>query len=170
MRPLGTPEELARRGQRAVAAYHKDQSPLTIARVLGVERSTVHRWVRLARQPGGVDPKSLQRPPLLSDRQLAELDGLLRQGATEHGWSSDLWTAARVAVLIDRHVGIRYHLEHVRKILKRRLGWSSQKPQKKAKERYEEGVRRWGSRRFPAAWRRASARRTSYSSTSRATS
>jgi Winged helix-turn helix len=41
---------------------------------------------------------------------------------------------------IRRHFGIDYHPEHVRKVLKRRLKWTSQKPQKKAKERDEEVI------------------------------
>jgi transposase len=149
MRPHGTPEELARRRQRAVTAYHEGESPTTIARVLGVERSTVHRWVRLARQPGGLAPKPLRRPPRLSDPQLAQLEQLLLRGATRYGWATDLWTAARVAALIQRQFGIAYHPEHVRKILKRRLRWSSQKPQTKAKERDEDGIRRWVEQEFP---------------------
>lgn len=46
-----------------------------------------------------------------------------------HGWPNQLWTADRVQTLILRHFGIKFHSEHVRKILKRR-GWTSQKPQK----------------------------------------
>lgn len=149
MRPHGTPEELARRRQRAVEAYHEGQSPSTIAEVLGVDPSSVYRWVRMARRPAGLAPIPLRRPPRLSDRQLAQLEPLLLQGASKHGWATDLWTAARVAVLIERHFAVRYHPEHVRKVLKRRLGWTSQKPQKKAKERDEDGIRRWIEQEFP---------------------
>ena len=149
MRPHGTPNELARRRQRAVAAYHEGQSARAIAKVLGVDRCTVHRWIQRARQPGGLDPIPVRRPPRLSDTQLRELEHLLLQGATQHGWATDLWTAARVAVLIQRHFHISYHAEHVRKILKRRLGWTSQKPQKKAKERDEDAIRYWCQHEFP---------------------
>ncbi len=40
--------------------------------------------------------------------------------------------------MIRRHFGITYHVEHVRTILRHRLRWSSQKPQKKAKQRNTE--------------------------------
>src|SRR4051794_20490792 len=112
MRPHGTPDELARRRQRAVEAYHEGQPPSAIANVLGVDRCTIHRWVRQARTPGGLEPIRLVRPPRLSDSQLAQLEGLLLQGATRHGWATDLWTAARVAALIQRHFDITYHPEH----------------------------------------------------------
>jgi transposase len=149
MRPHGTPEELARRRRRAVEAYHEGQSAIRIAKVLGVDRSTVHYWIRCARRPGGLDPVRLRRPPRLPDSQLARLERLLLKGAIQHGWATDLWTAARVAVLIQRHFNISYHAEHVRKILKRRLGWTSQKPQTKAKERDEDAIRFWCKYEFP---------------------
>ncbi len=155
MRPHGTPEELARRRLRAVEAYREGQTPSVIGHVLGVDRCTVHRWVRLARTPGGLDPVPVVRPPRLSDPQLARLEGLLLQGATQHGWATDLWTAARVAALIRRHFGISYHPEHVRKVLKRRLRWTSQKPQKKARERDEGGIGQWMEAEFPRIAREA---------------
>jgi hypothetical protein len=77
------------------------------------------------------------------------LADLLRPGASHYGWPNDLWTATRVADMIRRHFGITYHAEHVRKILKRRLGWTSQKPQTKAKERDEDAIRRWKEEEFP---------------------
>ena len=155
MRPRGTAEELARRRQRAVQAYHEGQPAATVASVLGVDRCTVHNWVRRARQPGGLDPVPLRRPARLSDDQLRQLETLLRQGPQRHGWDSQLWTAARVTVLVRRHFGVDDHPEHIRKILKRRLGWTSQKPQKKAKERDEEGIRRWREEEFPRILRQA---------------
>ena len=68
---------------------------------------------------------------------------MLTQGSKHHGWNNDLWTADRVAVLVQRHFGLRYHPEHVRKILKRRLGWTSQKPRRRARERNDKEVERW---------------------------
>jgi transposase len=64
----------------------------------------------------------------------------LLQGAGAHGWRTERWTAARVADLIERHFGIAFHPEHVRKVLKRKLGWTSQKPQKRARERDEAAI------------------------------
>jgi transposase len=155
MRTTGTAEELQRRRERAVAAYHEGQSPSTIARVLGVDRTTVHRWARLARTPGGLDARRPTRQPLLSDAQLAQLERLLLHGAAAHGWPNDLWTAARVAALIQCHFHIDYHPEHVRKVLKRRLGWTSQKPRRKARERDDKEVERWKDDEFGRILREA---------------
>jgi len=150
--------ELEHRRQRAVAAVAEGQKPATVAKVLGVDRGSVYRWLRQARVPGGLAARPLDRPRALSDQQLRRLQDLLAQGAARHGWPNDLWTATRVTEIIRRHFGIRHHPEYVRKVLKRRLGWTSQKPQRRAKERDEDGIRRWVEQQFPRIVRQARAR------------
>ncbi len=76
----------------------------------------------------------------LTAEQLRELETLLLQGATQHGWPNALWSAQRVTEMIRRHFGVSYHVEHARKILRDRMQWSSQKPQKKAKQRNAEAI------------------------------
>jgi hypothetical protein len=60
-----------------------------------------------------------------------------------------------VARLIERRFGVRYHPEHVRKVLKRRLGWTSQKPRRKPRERDDQEVARWVGDEFPRIVREA---------------
>jgi transposase len=159
-RPVGTADELERRRKRAVQAVADGQPRKIVAEVLGVHIKTVSRWVRAARQPGGLDAKPQPGPePGLDDADLRRLEVLLEKGAKAHGWHNQLWTAARVARLIEREFRIRYHPEHVRKVLKRRLGWTSQKPRRKARERNDKEVARWVGDEFPRivreAWRRS---------------
>src|SRR5271168_1663272 len=144
MRPKGTSAELERRRCRAVALVEGGESPSVVARILGIARSSLRRWRRLARQPSGLAAKPVPGPtPRLNDQQLATLEGLLSQGAVAHGWPNHLWTSKRVATLIQRHFGVRYHPDHVRRLLNRRLHWTSQKPQKRARERNLKEVERW---------------------------
>jgi transposase len=162
-RTPGTAAELERRRRRAVALIEQGEDRDTVARILGVHPKSVARWTRLAAAPG--DPLAA-RPipgpsPLLGDDQLRQLDALLRQGAQKHGWHNHLWTAARVARLIEQHFQIRYHPEHVRKVLKRRLGWTSQKPRRKARERNDKEVARWLDDEFPRVVRDAFRRKAS---------
>lgn len=155
-RPIGTADELERRRRQAVQAVAAGQPRATVAQVLGVHYKTVARWVRAAEQPGGLAAKPLAHPKArLSDADLQKLEGLLAQGAQAHGWSNQLWTAARVARLIEQQFRITYHPEHVRKILKRRLGWTSQKPRRKARERNDKEVARWVGDEFPRIVRQA---------------
>jgi transposase len=142
MRPVGTAEELERRRRRAVELMQRGEPPTVIARILGVCRTSLYRWTALAKQ----SPKALAAKPhpgrkaRLSDEQLQELETLLLQGAKAHGWHNQLWSAHRVAEMIRRHFGVVYHTEHVRKIIRHRLHWSSQKPQPKAKQRNSEEI------------------------------
>src|SRR5215204_3123932 len=159
-RPVGTAGELERRRKQAVQAVADGLSRKSVAAVLGVHYKTVARWVRSARQPGGVDAKPPPAPaPGLTDADLRRLEGLLTEGAKAHGWHNELWTAARVARLIEREFGLDHHPEHVRKVLKRRLGWTSQKPRRKARERDDKEVARWVGDEFPRIVREAFARR-----------
>jgi transposase len=159
-RPIGTAAELERRRHRAVRLVEEGESRATVARILGIHAKTLAGWLRRARQPHGLDARPHPGPlPGLSDAQLRELEALLLQGATAHGWPNHLWTAPRVARLIQRHFDIAYHPEHVRKILKRRLGWSSQKPRRKARERDDPEVERWTADEFPRIVREAFVRR-----------
>jgi transposase len=150
MRPIGTAAELERRRRHAVRLLERGESPTTVARSLGVARPTLYRWKQQAQRPGGLASKPHPGPtPRLSDEQLRELDGLLRQGAKAHGWHNQLWTAARVAQLIRHHFGVALHPDHVRRFLRARLGWTSQKPQRKARERDEDEIARWVQQEFP---------------------
>jgi transposase len=159
-RPIGTADELERRRTQAVQAVADGEPGKTVAKVLGVHVKTVSRRVRAARQPGGLAATIHPGPtPGLTDADLERLAELLLQGAKAHGWHNQLWTADRVARLIEREFDIRYHPEHVREILKRRLGWTSQKPRRKARERSDKEVARWAGDAFPRivreAWRRS---------------
>jgi transposase len=110
----------------------------------------------MAQQPHGLDARPIPGPtPRLSDYQLRKLERLLCQGAKKHGWPNELWTADRVARLIRQRFGVSFHPEHVRKILKRRLGWTSQKPRRKARERDDKEVERWFGDELPRLLREA---------------
>jgi transposase len=142
MRPIGTSQELERRRRRAVELVKQGESPAKVAYFLGVGRSSVYTWLKFDRQsPEALAAKPHTGPkPRLSDEQIKELEGLLLNGAKAHGWPNALWSAHRVAEVIRRHFGVGYHVEHARKVIRRRLRWSSQKPQKKAKQRNAEKI------------------------------
>lgn len=142
MRPIGTAEELQRRRLRAVELVNEGESPEDVAHFLGCGRSSVYTWVKLAREgPAALAAKPHPgRTPRLAEADRKRLEELLMQGAVAHGWRTELWTAARAADLIERHFQVASHPEHVRKVLKRKLGWTSQEPQKRARERDEVAI------------------------------
>jgi transposase len=149
-RPFGTAAELERRRRQAVAAVHGGESPETVASVLGVTRVSVYRWLAAARQLDGLAAKPHLGPaPRLSPDQHRQLEEFLCQGAKAHGWRNNLWTCARVAELIRRHFGVSFHHDHVGRLLHQRLGWSPQKPHRRARERDQTAIDFWKKYTFP---------------------
>ena len=114
----------------------------------------------MARRIDGLAAKPALGPvPRLDEQQLATLEALLDQGAVAHGWPNHLWTSKRVAALIQRQFGIRYHPAHVCRLLNGRLAWSSQKPQKHARECNDKEVERWMADDWPRIIRQAFGRK-----------
>ena len=142
MRPVGTAQELEGRRRHAVELMRRGESPTVVARILGVGRTSLYRWLAMAEEsPEALAARPHPGPrPGLIDEQVGELERLLLEGARAHGWPNELWSAGQVAELVRRRFGVEYHVEHVRKILRRRLHWSSQRPQKKARQRDEERI------------------------------
>jgi transposase len=124
-----------------------------IAAALGVTSGAVCQWMRRARDSGG--PEALRRRkapggrPRLSAEQQSRILAWLREGGEAHGFRGDLWTRKRVAALIERKLGIRYHPGHVSKLLQS-WRWSAQKPDKRARQRDEAVIEAWVTERWPA--------------------
>jgi transposase len=159
-RPIGTPDELERRRRRGVELLEQGESPTTIAHFLGVNRSSIYRWqYRAKRGPEALAAQPHPHPPpRLSVSQLRELEELLIEGPQAHGWPNPLWTTTRVAEVIYRRFRIRYHHDHVGRFLRQRLGWTAQKPQRRARERDEKAILDWQSQEFPRIAREAQTR------------
>lgn len=160
MRPHGSPKALEVRRRRAISLLEKGLGVREVARQLGCSPASVSRWKSevKVRGPDALQPKPAPgRPRLLNSRQRERLVKLLLNGAKAHGFSTDLWTLPRVADLIDRTFGVRYHPAHVWKVL-RGEGWSCQKPERRAKERDEAAIEKWQKKRWPHIKKRQKSR------------
>jgi transposase len=138
-------DKLEERRLEGARLLREGLSQSEVARELGVHRQSVSRWARQLQQ-GSV--RGLRkagrtgRPPKLSAGQLRGIEGALKRGPEAVGYSSGLWTASRVRHLIEQQTGVRYHEDHVWRIL-RKLGWSCQRPTGRALERNEQAIKRW---------------------------
>jgi transposase len=115
------------------------------ARLVGASPSAVWEWKRRLEEGGEEALKARPRPKRkrrLTEEQQQRLRDLLVQGPRAAGFPTELWTLKRVAQVIEREFGIRYHPAHVWRIL-RAMGFSYQKPERRARERDEEAIRRW---------------------------
>jgi transposase len=141
----------ARRFQ-AARLFARGESQAAVARILDVTPMTACRWYHAWTTGGRTRLKAAGRAgrkSRLDTKQLAALDTALRRGAPAHGFSTDLWTLPRIATVIERLTGVRYHPGHVWYLL-RRLNWSLQRPARRARERDEAAIRQWVRQRWPA--------------------
>jgi transposase len=117
----------------------------TIAEAPGVSKGAVSRWLKRAHE-GGVEALYTQPPPgpapRLTPEQFAQLPSLLGRGAEAFGFIGEVWTTKRVTAVIRAEFGVRYHPDHVGRLL-RTVGWSSQKPIRRATQRDEAAIERW---------------------------
>lgn len=143
-----TAREFKRR--RSVELIDKGESPSVIARILGVSTGSIYKWHKMYHSGGSLVFKAKGgRPRKLSSEQLETLRRLLLRGATAFGWHNDLWTTKRVAEIIRAQFKINISRYQTWVYLTRYLGWSSQKPTQRLKERNEVEILRWKIEDFP---------------------
>jgi len=145
MRPKGSADVLEDRRKKAIKLLGKRLSLHEVARRIGCHASSVLRWRNRHRALGAEGLKvrrATGRPPRLSVGQKRQLLQMLRQGPGAFGWRTQVWTTQRIAGLIQRRFGVSYHPDHIGRIL-HQLGWSVQKPERRAVERNEAAIRQW---------------------------
>jgi transposase len=137
---------------RAVELFEAGARQVDVVTRLGVSAQTASRWYHRW-QSGGRDAllgaDRLGRTPRLSDEQLAEVETALMAGPKANGFATDMWTLARVGQVIERVTGVRYSQSQIWLILRQRLGWTRQRPARRAVERDDEAIEQWVKRDWP---------------------
>jgi transposase len=139
------------RRMRAADLFSKGIPQADIGRELEVSHQTVSDWhekwavggkqaLKRAGQPG--------RPPKVSEADLTKVARALEKGPKANGFPTELWTLARVAEVIEKVTGVKYHPGHVWRVL-RQMGWSRQRPARRAAERDDEAIEQWVNERWP---------------------
>jgi transposase len=126
-----------------------------IAAALGVTPGAVSQWLKRAREAGVEALRRRPAPgrqPHLTPQQREQLPHLLARGAAAWGFRGEFWTTARVAAVIEREFRVRYHRASISRLLKA-IGWSRQKPVRRAKQRDEVALKQWRDERWPAIQR-----------------
>jgi transposase len=130
---------------RAWELYEQGWQQNRIAEALGVTEGAVSQWITKGKAQG---PEALRHqpspgaPPKLPPEQLAQVPGLLAQGAEAFGFRGQVWTAARVAEVIKREFGVSYHPTHCSRLLSA-IKHSRQKPETRASQRNEHAIQVW---------------------------
>ena len=151
MRPKGTAKDLERRRNVALALLRVGIPIQTVALRVGADFSSVFRWQQSARRhgPAALAAKPVSgRPPKLRTAQRKRLIRVLLKGAVAFGFSNELWTLERIAAVIRKEFGVRYHPNHVWRIL-RSERWSCQIPERRAIQRDESAIEHWNRYKWP---------------------
>ena len=151
MRPKGTSRQLEQRRLRAIALLDEGYGGSEVARIFGVSPGAVSQWNKRYRQGGIEALRAKPHPgpkPKLTPRQRKQLERLLLKGPGKHGYATELWTLPRVAEVIRKRFGVDYDPSSVWHIL-RAMGWSCQKPERRARERDDQAIARWRKKDWP---------------------
>jgi len=147
------------RRRRAWELKQDGWSQAKIAAALGVTPGAVSQWMKRVAEGGVAALRRRVAPgprPKLTAAQRARLPELLARGAEAFGFAGEVWTTKRVAMVIEREFGVRYHPAHVSRLL-RAVGWSAQKPVTRATQRDEAAIEAWYHERWPALRKKADA-------------
>ena len=151
-RPRRDLKAMEERRMRAADLFRRGVIPAEIARQLDVTHQVVSEWRKRWREGGRAALRSagrVGRPAKLSPVQLAKVKKALAKGAEANGYVTDLWTLPRVAEVIERVTSVSYHPGYVWYILRNQLGWTWQRPARRAVERDDEAIEHWIKRRWP---------------------
>jgi transposase len=146
-----TDAELERRRFLAVQRVNQGYTQVEVAAFLGVTPRSVRRWMHAWRDGSWSALKAKGRsgrPPHLTSEQTTTVLGWFRQNPTAFGFTTELWTARRVAQLIQQRFGVSFNHRYLSAWLTDRA-ITPQKPQRRARERDQERIDRWVAEDWP---------------------
>jgi len=152
MRPIGSPASLEKRRRRAVELSKEGKGIREVARQVRASPGAVHRWIQDWKRSGDaalVAKPAPGRPRKLTPKQREKLLRLLLAGALAWGFPNEMWTLKRIATVIRKEFGVRYHPSHLWRVLQT-CGWSCQVPERRAIQRDEEAIAHWKRYKWPA--------------------
>ena len=149
-------EHLRRMAVKAVMEGAKQKE---VAKMLGVTRHTVCRWMKAYRLQGKDALKAKKKGRPAGGKLLPWQAGQIARTVIDHHPEQlklpfYLWTREAVALLIKRRLGVQLSVWTVGRYLKR-WGFTPQKPARRAWEQNPQQVRQWLEKEYPSIRRQA---------------
>jgi transposase len=135
-------EQEARR-QRALGMLESGESQSVIAQRLGVTQQAVSKWARAYRAGGKSALASKGKPGRktgLTDEEVKLVEAALLQGPVKNGYRNDLWTLRRMSAVVAKVTGRKAPSTTRTWNILREMGWSCQRPAKRARQQNAEAV------------------------------
>ncbi len=136
---------------RAAELFEAGFKPAQVAEQLEASVQAASLWFQRWKAEGSqgmAGAGRVGRRPRLSSEALMAVEKALLEGAVANGYGNELWTLSRIGEVIERKTGIKYHPGHVWRLLQQ-LGWSRQKPSRRALERDPDKIATWIQERWP---------------------
>lgn len=132
--------------------FERGKRQVDVVAELGVSAQTASRWYWAFAgrgRAGLAGAGRAGRRRKLADEQLAVVEAALLAGPRANGFATEMWTLARAAEVIERVTGVRYSQAQTWVVLRERLGWTRQRPARRAVERNEEAIAAWVKKDWP---------------------
>ena len=142
---------MERRRKQAARLFRQGTRQADVARELEVSRQSVSRWHAEWTSGGTTALRAAGRAgrlPQLDQSDLRKVERRLAKGPQANGYPTDMWTLQRVSEVIEAETGVAYHPGHVWRLL-RQMGWSRQRPARRAIERDDEAIANWVKKDWP---------------------
>ena len=151
MRTRGSAAELERLRHLAVNAVQAGKTPAQVAEVVGVHVASVRKWWKAYKKNGPAGIAAIPhpgRPPKLTLARQRQVLRWICKNPKSFGFATELWTAKRLAQVIERKFGVRFNHRYLNEWLTAR-GVTPQKPEKRARERNDEEIDHWCKVEWP---------------------
>lgn len=137
---------------RAIQRVQDGESPELVARIFGVGRTAIYRWLADYRRGGWGSLKAkplFGRPPKLDAKKLQWIyDTVTQKNPMQLKFTFALWTREMIAKIVFDKFGVRLAANSVGRLLAQ-LGITAQKPLHRAMERDEALVQKWLKEQYP---------------------
>jgi len=133
------------------------RSRAEVSKELKVSWGSVHKWYTAWKKEGERGLVSKKRPGparKFSDEDAEWLRQQLMLGSMAHGYCNELWTVPRVQRLLAEKLGKTCSGSEAWRLLQR-IGYTSQKPVRRARERKPEAIEQWKKETWPALCKQA---------------
>lgn len=143
-----SPKELEARRKKAAEYFKQGRTRYWVAKHFKVSFPASGEWYRRwedntlgARKPG--------KKEKLSALDKKELSKMILRNPTVYGYDTQLWTLERITAVVQKELNVAYKPRSLSHML-HTLGFSCQKPERRAKERNEKNIAEWKRVAWPA--------------------
>lgn len=144
-------KKLEQRRFRAGRLFAKGTSQYAVAKYCGVSTAAAHQWHTAweADKKDGLKSKGHPGfPSAYTPEKKRGLKRIILAGPTAFGYATDFWTIDRIRAVAKKKLGVSLALKRTWATVID-LGFSVQKPERRARERNEQAITDWKQRTFP---------------------